>query len=82
MVSRFAQIVNAFSRRIGEQSFLRCRQHDRHDTRHFVHFPYFEKYDPISCETRHPKVSHISRMYKLSDVSLSFSLASSGHAAV
>lgn len=33
MVSRFAQIVNAFSRRTGEQSFFRCRQYDRHDTR-------------------------------------------------
>lgn len=34
MVSRFAQIVNAFLHRtFGEQSFLRCRRHDRHDTR-------------------------------------------------
>lgn len=73
MVSRFAQIVNAFLRRtFGEQSPLRCRRHDRHDTRrggHFVHLPYFEKYEPVSSETYLPEYRILLCTHKLSDVS-------------
>lgn len=74
MVSRFAQIVNAFLRRtFGEQPFPRCRRHDRHDTRDETDasciFRILRNTNPVSRETYLPKNRILLYTHKLSDVS-------------